>query len=276
MPRPGVEAASRISARLFPHGRPHQPDADRILRAEDLGLTGARARQHSGDQGDVAHVARKHAHVIQRLREDVHAGGGDGSEGRLESEDAAVGGRPDNRAGCLGADGERHHAIGDGGRRAARRAPRRAFQIQGVGGRSGRREGQLGGDRLAENDRARLAQHGHRRRVLARPPAPVERAAALGGHVGGVEDVLDADGHAVQRPEPGARIARGVGIAGGGERKLRIHEGPRAHQGVSTLDAFEARFHQRQRSDFPAGDRRRRAAGGELVERQVRLHFGRN
>ena len=40
---------------------------------------------------------------------------------------------------------------------------------------------------------------------VARPMAAIDRRAHLGRQVGGVDDVLDADRHAVQRPARGAR-----------------------------------------------------------------------
>ena len=62
--------------------------------------------------------------------------------------------------------------------------------------------GELGRDRLAHDDRARGQRPRHHRRVARRRPA--RRAAAeavLGEHVRGVDDVLEADRHAVQRPD---------------------------------------------------------------------------
>ncbi len=60
--------------------------------------------------------------------------------------------------------------------------------------------GPLGSDRLAENDRAGLAEIGdHRRILLNRRRIFAKRRAALRRHAGDVDDVLDADGDAVQR-----------------------------------------------------------------------------
>ncbi len=52
---------------------------------------------------------------------------------------------------------------------------------------------------LAEDGRARLFQHRHYGRIGARPPSPVDRRAHFRRKIGGVDDVLDADGDAAQR-----------------------------------------------------------------------------
>ena len=75
-----------------------------------------------------------------------------------------------------------------------------------VGGRSGRHAGELAGDGLAEDHRAGGARRARRRRRRRRAVAAIDRRAHLGRQVDGVDDVLDADRHAVQRA---ARAGRG-------------------------------------------------------------------
>src|SRR5229473_521017 len=61
-----------------------------------------------------------------------------------------------------------------------------------------------GGERrgcgLADDTRARLLQGSHHSRIRARPPALVDRRAHLCRKIRRVDDVLDPDGDAAQRP----------------------------------------------------------------------------
>ena len=59
--------------------------------------------------------------------------------------------------------------------------------------------GKLGGHGLADDDRARLAQCRDTRAVTLGSPAGEQRRAILGRHVSGLDDVLDAEWHAVNR-----------------------------------------------------------------------------
>ena len=100
----------------------------------------------------------------------------------------------------------------DGGRRAARGAARRALGIVRVSGLAGGVVGVFGGHRLAHDHGTGRAQAGDRIGVASRrAPGPQGRA-ELGRHVAGVEDVLDADRHAVQRPQ---RLAVPAMLVGG-------------------------------------------------------------
>ena len=99
---------------------------------------------------------------------------------------------------------------GDRRGRAARRAAGRALGIVRIAGLAGMEIGVLRGHGLAHDHGAGRAQPGDRGRVAPRRAAGPQRRAELGRHVAGVEDVLDADRHAVQRarapcPACGAR-----------------------------------------------------------------------
>ena len=120
-------------------------------------------------------LLRKEAKLIQRARQLQHAGARDQPVRRLEAVDAAERRRPDHRAVGLAAERERHHADGDGSRRAARRAAGGVLRIVRIAGLAGRVGRELGGHRLAEDDRACRAQHRHHGRVMR--PACVPRAA---------------------------------------------------------------------------------------------------
>ena len=76
--------------------------------------------------------------------------------------------------------------------------------------------------------------------VVARRAPLVQHRAVLGRHVGGVDDVLQADRHAVQRAD---RLARAPALVGGArlvERELLVEEGPGLHLGLERADALEA------------------------------------
>ena len=111
-----------------------------------------------------------------------------------------------------------------------------------IAGLAGAEQRHFGGHGLAHDHRAGLAQQRDRGAVAVRPAAGVQHGAVLGRHVGGVEDVLDADRNAVQRPH---RLAVGAGFV---ERArlaagvLRIEKGPGLDVAVDLLDAGEAGF----------------------------------
>ena len=151
--------------------------------------------------------------LIERARELEDAVARDQPVRRLEAVDAAERRRPDDRAVGLRAERQRHHAGGDRRRRARRRAAGRV------------RRGRAGcASCPAHRWRTRWSRScpGSPRRPRAacattaasrsgRAPG-VQHRAVLGRHVGGVDDVLDAHGHAVQRPDRPA-LARGRGRA---------------------------------------------------------------
>ena len=95
-----------------------------------------------------------------------------------------------------------------------RRAAGRTLGIVRIAGLAGIEIGILGGHGLADDDRAGRAQLRHRRRITPRRAAGPQGRAELGRHVAGIEDVLDADRHAMQRT---GRLGR----ACGGRRRPR-------------------------------------------------------
>ena len=66
----------------------------------------------------------------------------------------------------------------------------------------------------------------------------------------------------------------GIGVAGFGERQLRIHVYPCADQRVLGFDAIEARFQQRDRSQVPACNGGGGGAGRQLIWRRLCWHSG--
>ena len=97
--------------------------------------------------------------------------------------------------------------------------------------------GELCRNRLAEDHRAGRPQDRHRRRIRRRPVARVDRRAHLRRHVGGIENVLDADRHAVERPHG---LRGGIAGARPGEHKVWIEEGPGPDCFLALGDAREA------------------------------------
>ena len=160
----------------------------------------------------------------------------EGAEGRLEAEHAAIGRRAKHRAAGLRAERGRHHEVGDRGARSARRAAGRMRDVVRIGGGARRHAGEFAGDGLAQDHRAGRARERDAGGVGRRPVAAIDRRAHLGRQVGGVDDVLDADRHAVQRP---ARRAA-VELARLRERQFRIDAGPGVDVVLALSDASEA------------------------------------
>ena len=211
--RPGRrahEGEARRQRRLARRHRGERRAGDRPR----VGVLLVEADQRLGEQRGVLDRAREHADMVERARQQQRAAARDQAVRRLEADDAAEGGRADHRAVGLRADGARHHERRHRRRRAARRAARRALGVVRVAGLAGMEVGVLGGDGLAHDHGAGGAQPGHRRGIAARRAAGPQGRAELGRHVAGVEDVLDADRHAVQR-------ARSPCRAGGARRRPR-------------------------------------------------------
>ena len=106
--------------------------------------------------------------------------------------------------------------------------------------------------------------------------AGVQHGTVLGGHVGGVDDVLDAHRQAVQRTDGMTLAAHAVDIARLLERALFVDEGPRLHARLVGADARQATAHQffgAGASLAHGGDRLRRAERGD-VDQIVGAHRG--
>ena len=182
------------SSQCGPRHRPRRGGGLRHRRR----LIGDRHHRRA-EQGDVVDRARHDADRVEGFGVDPHAGRRKQAKARLEPDDAAIGRRTDHRAAGLRADRQRHHEIGDRRRRAARRAARREAGVVRVRGRPGMAVGELGRHRLAEQDAAGRPRQCRRTRIPWRPPAGIDRRAVAGRHVGAVEDVLEAERHAVQQ-----------------------------------------------------------------------------
>jgi hypothetical protein len=89
-----------------------------------------------------------------------------------------------------------------------------------------------------------------------------QRRAELGRIIRGVDDVLDRDRDAVQRPERMALEAAFVEFARLGKRMVAVEMGEGLDLAVERLDALEAGAGVVRSRDRAAGDRRRRLTFG--------------
>ena len=105
---------------------------------------------------------------------------------------------------------------------------------------AGREQRQLGRHRLADDDGAGAAQGGNARRIAIWAAAAKDRGAVLGRQIGGVEDVFDADRHAVQRARGLAGAKGGIGFARMRQRELGIEMLPCLNLALALGDAIEA------------------------------------
>ena len=245
--------------RLAPLRRAAQPDPRR--RRPDGDLSG-HAVQRVPHQDRIVDRARDGAKGVEGRRESLDAGCGIHAECRLDADDAAERRGPDDRRSGLRAERCRHHVIRDRGRRAAGRSAGRVPRVVRIGGFARREIGELGRDGLAEGYAAGAPDHRHAGGIGTRPVALVDGRAVGGRHVGGVDDVLDADGHAVQRAARRFAVAR----PRLGHRPVAIEIGPGADLALARGDAVEARPHQVLRGDLARGDGGGRVAGAQFIQ----------
>ena len=167
----------------------------------------------------------------------------------------------------------RRDGRGGAGRRAARRVVRRP--------RVPRRRrvlvGELGGDGLADDHRARRAQPRDERRVAIRVPVRERGRAARGRQAGHVDDVLDPDRHAVERPDgPAGRHGR-IQRTGLGPRAAFVNRDPGAKDVIRIGDADERRVDVRLRTQLVTGQRAdgvEAAASGPAIGEAMRGSLG--
>ena len=118
----------------------------------------------------------------------------------LDAEHAAKCGWTDHRAIGLRSDRQRHHACRHRRSRTRRRAAGRPLQVARISCLAWMEIGKFRRHRLADDDRSRLAQLADSGAVGIWPAPRKNRRTAFGRIVRGVEDVLDSDRNAVQRP----------------------------------------------------------------------------
>jgi hypothetical protein len=133
---------------------------------------------------------------------------------------------------------------------------RRIFRIGGFARGEG---GKFGGHGLAEHDGAGGAGERDAGGIGRRPATAIDRGPVRGRHVGGVDQVLDRDRHAVQRP------ARRLGVApaGLGERLFAVEMFKGADDGLAGGDTGEIGGGERLGFKAPLGDLASGGAGGK-------------
>ncbi len=128
-------------------------------------------------------------------------------------------------------------------------------------------EREFGGDRLADDDGAGGAQLRHQRGVHAGAAAGVERGAVLGRVVLGVDDVLDADRDAVERPQraagPAVRVER-IGLRAG---MGGVDRGEGVDLALARLDPGKARVGDLARGQGAGSDLPGDFNGGRRAQR---------
>ena len=120
--------------------------------------------------------------------------------------------------------------------------------------RSGHPVGQLGHLRLGHDDGPAVAEIFRHRRFVGRHEAVEDERATGGGHVGGLDVVLDGDRNAVQRPADVSLLALAIALVGLFER-IGVHGDRRVQLVLIRGDAREALQHELSRGD-PSGPQR--------------------
>ena len=210
------------------------------------------------DQGQIPDASRENTDLIQLPRQAEHAAPGNQPVGGLESENPAIGGRADDGAVGLAADGERYHEGRHGRRRAARRTTGGAFRIVGIPRLSRGIDGKFGGHGLAKNDGPCFAQQRYHGGIHFRGASGVEDGAVLGGHVLGVENVLHPHREAVEGANRMTRSARRIRLARLPKSIIRVQMCPCLDRVLELIDAFETIANQSLGGYFAGTESRRR------------------
>ncbi len=193
------------------------------------------------DRVKIAHAAGDGADMIEVQRQRGDAFHRQLAEAGLEAADAAEGRRADDRAAGLRAEAARHISVATAAALPLEEPPGVWLEIPGIARRRRIEAGPLGGDGLAENDRPGFSQRGRQRRRRAVATCPSRRGEPqLGRPAGNVDDVLDADGNAVQRARAFV-IAQQLSSRSASRRRAgRIDEDPGFDTRFELLDPVQA------------------------------------
>src|SRR5260221_14781466 len=115
-------------------------------------------------------------------------------------------------------------------------------------------EGQLRGDRLADDDRAAVLRGPHDARIAIGDTAGEEPRSALGRDAPRVVDVLDPDGHAMEQTQ----WLLAVALVRGAQRPLGVEPGEGLELRFGRAIALDAGGDQLAAGKLPAADRFRR------------------
>ncbi len=204
------------------------------------------AAEHQRRIGD---APRQRSGMVERPGQRKHPVERNEAVGRLDADDSTVGGRDADRASGVRPDGERHDPGRNGGGGPAARPSGGAAGVDRVVGLADRGMGDAIGVfeeiGLAEEDRSGIAQPGDKRGVCVGErrcdrPCPVAR-----GRAAHVDQVLDRDGHAVERTQVPPRTevlaglvrlrARAVGEDRGKGVEFRLARGDQRQRGLDLV-----------------------------------------
>ena len=188
------------------------------------------------------------------------------SDRDLEADAAAVAGGTDCRADHLRAERCAHHSGRDARGRTAARAAGCAAQVMRIMGAAWLAGCEFGGDGLSHDHRTGFAQRGDARGIALGTEACEQWRAVLGRHVGGLDDVLDADRHAVDLGQRPALAPAGRGPVGGRARACEVEIDEGADPGLERREIGETAFEKIARRVVACG----KARGC----RKIRAHYG--
>ncbi len=173
----------------------------RARRAEQAGIAGIAAGADRDLVGDVPGIVQaRRQNTGRALAQAVIAAAAiERADRRLEADASAIARRTDGRPDHLRAEACAQHSRRNRGGRAAARSAGGATQVMRVARAARLGGGKFGGDGLSNDHRAGFAQRRHAGGIALGAKAREQRRAVLGRHVGGLDDVLDADWHAVDR-----------------------------------------------------------------------------
>ncbi len=239
-------ALARLRGDVRPQRRTRKSEPRRRMVRRRAALEPA-VPQHAGHQREVADAAGEHPDRVERAGQWLDAVARERAERRLVAQHAAIGRGSVDRAGGLGAGGQRDRARGDAGGRAARGAAGRARAVERVERVGWRHPGELRAFDLAGDKGARAAQAGDRRGVDVRVCSGIDPGSVLGGQVLRVEVVLDRDRHSEQRKRVASGRGQPIEGRGRGSHKFRIERRPdveivasdRGQERIGDLDAGE-------------------------------------
>ena len=114
--------------------------------------------------------------------------------------------------------------------------------------------GELGGDRLTQDDRPGVPEKVDGNRSLIGHVVRVDLGAGGGGYSGDVIDVFDADGHAVQRAGGSATFQFFLPLLDVGQNGFPVDPDPGFQLGFQRVHPFQKRSRHFHRSDGPLAD----------------------
>ena len=156
----------------------------------------------------------------------------------------------------------------------SRRGPGRGFHGLRVIG--GSKAGERGRHRLAEEERPGRAEVADDGGILTGDRLGPAFGAGRGRPVGDVDDVLDAEGHAVERPAVVAGGELAVADFRLGEGPVAVDRDPGVHGRVVAVDLREALMDQADRGDLVSTNRCGRLVQGEDRDHLVSARFFRS